>query len=315
MKIKFWGVRGSIPTPISSSEIQRKIRSVLKQSINQNISNPKEVDKFLKGLNKSDYGTVGGNTACIEVQVDGKIFIFDMGSGMRNLGQDLYRNNQYKDRAFYIFLTHTHWDHISGFPFFYPAFFPENQLILHSTIPDFKKRLELQQDPKFFPVSMKNMHCEKKFVKLDYSSTISYEDIEVSNLRLHHPGGSFSYRLDYEEQSFVYATDSEFRNLSDTFIVNFKNFCRNADVLVIDAQYTFEEAIQKEDWGHSSAMDGINIAVEAGVDRIFLFHHDPNRNDQELEKIHRKAINYHKMNFPNSNLEIFLAREGAKLNI
>lgn len=315
MKIKFWGVRGSIPTPISSESIQKKIRTTLKHVIKNNISDTKELDTLLNNLKKSTYGTVGGNTACIEIKVNNKTFIFDMGSGMRNLGQSLYHKNQYRNKTFYIFLSHTHWDHISGFPFFYPAFFPSNKLILHSTIPDFKKRLELQQDPKFFPVAMDNMHCEKKFVKLDYSSSIAYNNIKISNLRLHHPGGSFSYKLDYKNKSFVYATDSEFRNLSDTFIMSFTNFCRDVDILVIDAQYTFEEAVQKEDWGHSSAMDAINIAAEAGVKRMFLFHHDPNRNDQELEAIHQKAVNYYKMNFPQSDLEIFLAREGEEIEI
>ena len=315
MKLKFWGVRGSIPTPISTEQIREKIKKILVSAIDKKIFRKDKIDDYLNSLDFFEYGTVGGNTACIEIEADNKTFIFDMGSGMRNLGQYFYSRNQYKGRTFYIFLTHTHWDHISGFPFFYPAFFPENKLILHSTIPDFKKRLEIQQDPKFFPVSMANMHCQKEFVKLDYSSSISYGQTKISNLRLHHPGGSFAYRLQYKDKSFVYATDSEFRNLPDQFILSFKNFCRKANALVIDAQYTFEEAVQKEDWGHSSAMDAINIAAEANVKRIFLFHHDPNRNDQELKSIYKKAINYHKMNYPNSDLEIHLAREGLSQKI
>lgn len=315
MRIKFWGARGSVPSPLVSEDVQYKIKKILTRAIQKNIDSLEKIDGFLDSLSDFSYGTVGGNTSCIEVDADDKIFIFDMGSGLRNFGQHLQDTNNFKNQTFYIFLTHTHWDHISGFPFFYPAFFPQNKLILHSTIPDFKERLEIQQDSKFFPVSMDSMHSEKEFVKLEYSSSIKYNDAEVSNLRLHHPGGSFAYRLSCKGKTFVYATDSEFRNLSDTFILNFSNFCHQADALVIDAQYTFEEAAQKEDWGHSSALAGINIAADAGVKRIFLFHHDPNRNDEDLNAVYKKAANYHRMNYPQSDLEIYLAREGMEIKI
>src|SRR6056297_3200069 len=124
MKIKFWGVRGSIPTPLSSKTVRNKIKKILRKAIKNKVSTEEELTEFIADLDKSVYGTVGGNTACIEVTVNGKIFIFDMGSGLRSLGQYLYQNKQYKNKTFYIFLSHTHWDHISGFPFFYPAFFP-----------------------------------------------------------------------------------------------------------------------------------------------------------------------------------------------
>ncbi|MFA4922554.1 MAG: MBL fold metallo-hydrolase, partial [Candidatus Neomarinimicrobiota bacterium] len=213
----------------------------------------------------------------------------------------------------HIFITHTHWDHIHGFPFFTPAFFPNNKLTFYSPHPNLKERLEVQQDFRFFPVSLEHMPAKKEFVLLEHNSTINLGEVKISNHPLYHPGGSFSYRIEWNGKSIVYATDSEYKNLDRESTKQYIDFFRGADLLIFDAQYTFEEAIHKEDWGHSSALVGVEFAVEAGVKRLALFHHEPERNDFEIQDILKKSIDFKKINFPKQKLDIFLAMEGLEI--
>lgn len=316
MQVKFWGVRGSIPTPPTSDQIRAKILKVI-----QNLSAEKDFDirKITNYLNKSsviESGFIGGNTSCIEVRADNKILIFDMGSGLRRLGNHLLKHEQNKNGLdIHIFLSHTHWDHILGLPFFAPAFFPNNKLHFYSVHRNLKNRLEIQQDYQFFPVSLENMASKKEFVQLEHKQTITLGKVSIQNIPLYHPGGSFGYRVECDGKTFVYATDSEFRDPTKETLKQNIHFLRNADLLVFDAQYTFEESIHKEDWGHSSALIGIDLAIDAKVKRLALFHHDPERDDFEIYEILKKSLDYKRINYPESGLEVFLATEDLELEL
>jgi len=158
MKVKFWGVRGSIPTPPTSNHIRDKFIKIIDNLPPAVLSSPSEIKKHILGLSNLDAGIIGGNTSCIEIRADNKILIFDMGSGLKALGNYLVKNEQNKKGLeLHIFLTHTHWDHILGFPFFTPAFFPNNKITFYSPHPNLKERLEIQQDFRFFPVSLEHM--------------------------------------------------------------------------------------------------------------------------------------------------------------
>jgi len=313
MKVKFWGVRGSIPSPPTDKQIRHKIKNIMHEIRSQKLDNQHEIDSYIDNLSSVKAGIVGGNTACVEVRVNNQIIIFDMGSGLKNLGNYIVKNDQNsKGLDLHIFLSHTHWDHILGFPFFAPAFFPNNRLHFYSGHPNLMERLEIQQDFRFFPVALDHMSAKKDFTQLKHNSTIKIGEIEVTNLPLYHPGGSFGYRIDYKGKSFVYATDSEYKDLEESNVRNHLKFFNNADLLVFDAQYTFEEAIHKEDWGHSSALIGVDFAVQANVKRLALFHHEPERDDYEIERILKKSIDYRKINYPDKLFEIFLAIEGSE---
>jgi len=316
MKIKFWGVRGSIPTPLNTDQIRDKFLKLIAHIPDPILHDTNKLENYLKQTTPVEAGVIGGNTSCIEVRADNKILIFDMGSGIKALGNYLVKNDQNKQGLeIHIFLSHTHWDHIIGFPFFTPAFFPNNRLYFYSAHPNLKERLEIQQDFRFFPVALEHMPASKEFIQLQHNSTLELGAIKISNIPLYHPGGSFGYRVECEDKKFVYATDSEYKNLDRDSTRHNIEFFRDADVLVFDAQYTFEEAIHKEDWGHSSALVGVDFAVEANVKKLVLFHHEPERNDFEIYDILKRSVDFRKINFPESGLEIMLATEGLELVI
>ncbi len=316
MKIRFWGVRGSIPTPLTTHQLRAKLKSAISRITPEDIRTPGDIDKFINRLPLPERNIIGGNTSCLEVRADDKILIFDMGSGLKGLGNHLIRHEQNKDGLeIHIFMSHTHWDHLIGFPFFTPAFLPQNKLFFYSIHPRLRERLEIQQDFRFFPVSLDNMSSQKEFIELKHHEEFQLGNIKIRNHPLYHPGGSFGYRVEYDNKVFIYATDSEYKETSGKKIEDSIAFFKGANILVFDAQYTFEEAIHKEDWGHSSALIGIDYAIEAGVEKLVLFHHEPERDDFEISDILQKSINYKKMNYPTEELEVILAHEGLEFEL
>ncbi len=310
MKVRFWGVRGSLPTPVSNQQYTEKIRRILDLASKADLSSPHLRETFIRELPFTERVLIGGNTACVEVRADDKLIILDMGSGLVKLGNYLNKYEQ-NDRNLdiHIFMSHTHWDHINGFPFFKPGFLPQNTITFYSPHPNLKERLEYQQDFRFFPISLNHMASNKVFVTLEKNSEITLGDVAIQNILQYHPGDSFGYRISHNNKSFVYATDSEYKNLSSDFITKHKAFIRDTDLLIFDAQYTMEEALHKEDWGHSSAMQGIDFAVSCGVKKLALFHHEPDNDDYTIYSMLKRAVEYKRANYPNSSLQLILAHE------
>lgn len=316
MKVKFWGVRGSIPAPPTNDQIKTKIKHLLNKIAVGAIESSYDIDSLVEEYSPVEAGLIGGNTSCVEVRAANRIFIFDMGSGIRNLGNHLVKYDQKSNGLeLHIFLSHTHWDHIHGFPFFTPAFYPNNKICFYAVHPKLQERLEYQQDFRFFPVSLDNMKAQKEFIQLKPRASLKIGEVKITNSPLYHPGGSYGYRVEHENKVFVYASDSEYKELSKSNAKKYIEFFRDADLLVFDAQYTFEEAIHKEDWGHSSALVGIDFATQAKVKRLALFHHEPERDDFEIQNILVKSLDYFKINYPSANLDIFLATEGLQLQL
>lgn len=316
MKVRFWGVRGSIPTPVSSMKIREKIEHVLADSVNEDLSTKEKQKEFLDNYSFHEIGTIGGDTSCVEVELNGERIILDMGSGLVRLGNKLMQQDEGNgDLNMHIFVTHTHWDHIMGLPMFKPAFYPQSNIKIYGVHENIEQRLRDQQDIRFFPVALDHMASKKEFFQLEAESEIDIKGIKIRNTLQHHPGGSYAYRIDFNGKSMVYATDSQYKNLTSKFTSRHAEFFKGADLLIFDAMYTFEEAIHREDYGHSSAIIGIDLAIKAGVKRLALFHHEPDNDDDTIFSMLKKSQNYKNVNYPGSELEVFLAHEGLEIDL
>lgn len=311
MKVRFWGVRGSVPAPLNRKEFTKRLDRVLELAAAADISTPEARHKFLESLALRDSALLGGNTPCVEVRANNTLFVFDMGTGLRELGDFICRLPEYKDGyVFHIFIGHTHWDHIQGFPFFMPAYNPKVTIHFHFCHEDLEKRLNDQQDDRFFPVSLEFMKSNKIYHKHTPGETFEIDGVVVKIVELNHPGKAFGYRLEHNSRSFVYASDSEYNNLPPHKINTYIEFYRDADLLIFDAPYSFDQELERINWGHSSALVGVDIGVKANIKKLGIFHHAPENDDDQTFKLLETAVEYQKENYPEAPLRLVLAREG-----
>ncbi|HYL35990.1 MAG TPA: MBL fold metallo-hydrolase [Bryobacteraceae bacterium] len=253
LKLKFWGVRGSIATPVS-----------------QNLG-------------------YGGNTPCLEVRLpSGELFIFDAGTGIRELGSSLNENPADAGRDIHLFLTHFHWDHIQGLPFFAPLYDPRRAITFYTSCHACALRESLagQMSEPFFPVSFDSIAPSRKFVNMG-SAPITLGELTVRPFPLNHPQGAGGYRIESGGAAIVYATDREHGH--ERLDAALREYARDADILIHDAQYTPEEYERFKGYGHSTWEEAVKVACECNIKQLVLFHHDPNHDDRVVSAIVEKA--------------------------
>ncbi len=272
MKVKFWGVRGSIPVP------------------------------------GPDTVQVGGNTACVEVQtVNGEVVILDAGTGIRLLGLDLI--HRYTDQLKVVLLfSHTHWDHIQGLPFFAPMREHNHLRLLGEKRVDrqLQHALASHISNPYLPFGLEDLDAELEFEEIqDGEQIVTGAETTIAARRLPHPGGAFGYRIDCQGKVVAYATDV--CHPAGGIDPSVLDLARGADLLIHDAQFTPEEKQKYPDWGHSSWEEAIQVAQQANVQRLALFHHDPLHTDGELMEIEREA----QSRFAGA----FVAREGMEIEL
>ncbi len=318
MKIRLWGVRGSIPTPSTNTIIIDKLKKALMQATPGDIATVESIDRFIETLPWSIKGTYGGNTTCVEVITDdGDIIIIDCGTGLKNLSKELMAGDFGKGKgSANILLTHTHWDHVQGIPFFIPFYIKGNRFHIYSPFNDIRERVEYQQVFTHFPVNLDVMYADKDFYVLEKESDFYLNNTRITNKRMRHPGGCFGYRIEENGKSFVFTSDCEFNIEEIDYIDSYRDFFTDADVCIFDTQYTFEESIDKIDWGHSAAPIAIDIALRFNVKRLILFHHEPDYSDEKLESVLSTAKTYMSMSVKRrGSLEIDIAREGMIIDL
>ena len=317
MYVKFWGTRGSIPTSLPAEAIKQKIRQALEGAAGLNLTDETVLNRYLERLPFTVWGTAGGNTPCLEIRSGDQLLILDAGSGLRLLGLDLMSKGFAKghQRAD-ILLTHTHWDHIQGFPFFRPAFVPHNQFTFHSPFPDLAERLDQQQHPSYFPVPVTYMSAALEFKTIAENQWYQIGNFRVYAMKLSHPGLTYGYRIEDGRSSLVWATDSEYKQADRTSTENYVEFFQRADLLIFDAQYSLSEVLDRPDWGHSSALMGAEFAYRAEVKRLALAHHDPTSPDEKIWADREQAEAYLMRRQSDQRVcEVLVAYDGLTLEI
>ena len=260
MKIKFWGTRGSIAVP------------------------------------GKDTTVYGGNTTCLEVSLQsGRKIIVDAGTGIRRLGEQFQASGAPVD--IHLLITHIHWDHVLGFPFFAPIFDPATKIVIDG-YPTCMKGLRYTFDNKmgdgFFPVRFDDLKAT-----IDYRDEIQRKPLQLDGATIdtvptRHPQGGFGYRFREGGTTVVFITDNEllWKDSKGTHEKRCVRFCEGADVLIHDAQYTPEEIGDRRGWGHSDFLSAVDLAIKASVGRLVLFHHDPTRKDLEVTAIRKACEKY-----------------------
>ena len=316
MRVKFWGVRGSIPTPLSTEQLQEKLFQAVSGAAGVNFTDPAEVQAYIAGLPPNVRQVVGGNTTCVEVDTGDELIIIDCGSGMRPLGYSLMAREFGRGQGVaHIFLTHAHWDHLQGYPFFLPAYVPGNKLFFYGINNNPQKYLEHQQvAPIYFPIPPNAMPADTEFIQLREGEAVRLGRTVVTSISLYHPGTAYAYRFDDGESVFVFASDGEYKSLTDQALRRYVDFYANADALVFDSQYSLRDVfLSKADWGHSSAIIGVDIAERAHVKRLITFHHDPTHSDEQVYAVANSAKEYAVMNEIEHNCEVLVGTEGLEL--
>ena len=256
MLVRFWGVRGSTPTP------------------------------------QPENMRYGGNTSCVEVRVGDGLYIFDCGTGLRNLGKALSRHPG--PVSAHIFISHFHWDHIQGIPFFTPLYDnAENRFFFHSSsrTRSLQRVLEEQMNEPYFPVDMGQMAAHRHFHDIG-EGQMTMENCVLRTMSLNHPQGCLGFRMETSDGVLVYATDNE--PGQPQFDQQVRKLAEGADVLIYDAQYLPEEyEVCRRGWGHSHWREAVNVVMESGAKELVLFHHDPDHDDSCIERIVREAANYY----------------------
>ena len=298
-QLRFWGVRGSYAAP------------------------------FFSHLG------VGGNTSCVEIRVDDHLLICDAGTGIIPLGNELMQQN--KIREMLIILTHYHWDHVCGLPFFVPAFVPDWKINFFGPGDNPKlmeEHISSQMQAPYFPVGTETWLAETNYLE-PKNDDFQYGPMKIDFSNVHHPGITYGYKIEVNGKTIIYASDNEcmfieksVKHRSDEFneeeLALFEemiheehqselNLFKDADILIHDAQYNLDDYEKKRGWGHSCYIDAINTAINANVKELYLFHHDPNYDDASIEAIHKHSNEIIKER--GSSLVCHIAKEGMTIDL
>jgi phosphoribosyl 1,2-cyclic phosphodiesterase len=298
--LRFWGVRGSYSAPFDT------------------------------------HLGVGGNTSCVEIRMDNHVVICDAGSGIIPFGNEMMKQSEIRELL--IILTHYHWDHICGLPFFVPAFVPDWKISFfgpgHNS-KEIKESVSAQMRAPFFPVGTETWLANVNYIEPPDTHRINYGPISFSYQSVHHPGATFGYRIHVNGKTILYISDNECLFLNSAIRQKYGELnteeqalydavqreeydseialIQGADILIHDAQYTKEDYKKKRGWGHSCYIDTVNTAIDAGVKELYLYHHDPNYDDAAMEVIGNHADSIIKDR--NSEMRCYIAKEGMKVDL
>ncbi|WP_269523194.1 MBL fold metallo-hydrolase [Coraliomargarita parva] len=291
MQAVIWGSCGSLPSPASSATIRRKVKSALWAARKERFATEDEVDRFLDGLPHSATGTYKANTSCVQIVHTGEeVILCDAGTGIRDYALTV---DPTVPHTYHIFISHLHWDHIQGFPFFMPAYHAGNRIIFHGFHHETEQAIRSQMAPPCFPVPFETMQADIEFDIRTDGAGFQVDDVQVSTIKQQHPGDSWGYRFEENGKSIVYSSDSEHGPDAREPDYPFVAFFKNANVLIFDGQYTFEQATnEKRHWGHSDHMTAVELGARAKVGKLAVFHHEPAHSDSEIEEMNADAREY-----------------------
>lgn len=318
MRVRFWGTRGSIPVALTSADIRDKVAQALFRADGRRFASVGEAhDYAAKNLDFALTHTFGGHSPCVELETGASEYLVcDMGSGARPFGAHVLARQSGKPATVNVFMSHVHWDHIMGFPFFGPAYVPGTHIRIHGCHEVIEQAFRLQQAPPCFPVEFSQLAADIEFIRLAPGSTQEVSGVTVTPAPQMHSGDSFGYRFEIGGKVVVYTTDSEHKLENRAQTERFVRFFRDADLVIFDAMYSLADAISvKADWGHSSNIIGVELCQMARVKHLVLFHHEPSYDDATIEGVLRETQRFEELTRGTQALRISAAYDGLEIDV
>jgi phosphoribosyl 1,2-cyclic phosphodiesterase len=319
VKVRFWGTRGSIPVALTAPEIRRKLIAALTGATGRDLATPEAIERYVdEELGFDVRGTFGGHSSCVELETGGpEPVIFDMGSGARPLGQSLLqRFGPGKPQTYHVFMSHVHWDHIMGFPFFAPVYIPGNRIVIHGCHEVLEAAFRRQQAAPSFPVDFSQLGATIEFDRLVAGQPHAIAGLTVTPKLQRHEGDSYGYRVEAGGKCLVYTTDSEHKVGDIEERAAFIDFFRAADLVIFDAMYALADAISvKADWGHSSNIVGVELCQAARVRCLCMYHHEPAYDDSRIAQVLQETRRFEEITRDGHRLEVLSAYDGLELAV
>jgi len=286
ISVRFWGTRGSLPVALVAGDVRARVVAALRGAVGRNLTSNEAIEQYVDTLGFDVCGTFGGHTSCVEIDSGGPDYVVcDLGTGVRPFGREALARSL-APRTYHVFMSHVHWDHIMGLPFFGPAYIPGNRIIIYGGHAELESALRRQMDAPSFPVDFSIFRAAIEFVRLTPGRRHEAAGLTVTTLRQRHTGDSYGYRFEKDGRVVVYSTDSEHTLADPDDAKRFVQFFEDADLVIFDAMYSLADAISvKADWGHSSNVVGVELCQLAGARHLCLFHHEPAENDTALAQV------------------------------
>ena len=316
--IRFWGTRGSLPVALTAAGVRKKLLAALRGAAGRSFASQADLEAYVDGLGMSVSGTYGGHSPCVEIETGGPEYVLcDLGTGVRPFGQKaMARHGPAAPQTYHVFMSHVHWDHIMGFPFFTPAYIKGNHIRIYGGHAGLEAALRRQQAEPSFPVDFSILGADIEFVRLEPGRQHEVAGLQVELMLQRHAGDSYGYRFSSAGKTVVYTTDSEhvLTDLADTRA--FVDFFRDADLVIFDAMYSLTDSISvKADWGHSSNIVGVELCQMAGARHLCLFHHEPVHGDEAIDRVLAETRRFEEISRTGKSLLVTAAYDGMEITL
>ena len=318
MRVRFWGTRGSMPVSLTWRDLRDRLAQAVLLANGRQLDSIEKAAAFVEeDLSPTLSHTFGGHSSCVEFEAGmPQYFVCDMGSGARPFGAHVLARQSGRPAVVNIFMSHMHWDHIMGFPFFGPAYVPQTRICIYGCHPELEHALRRQQDAPSFPVPFSQLGAKIEFVHLEPGETREVAGVKVTPAPQFHSGDSFGFRFERDGKTFVYTTDSEHKLEDNRETQRIVSFFRGADLVIFDAMYSLADAVSvKADWGHSSNVVGVELCQMARAKRLALFHHEPANDDAAIHRILRDARRLEELTRQGEPLDVVAAYDGLEIDL
>jgi phosphoribosyl 1,2-cyclic phosphodiesterase len=318
LRVRFWGTRGSIPVTIAPDAIKRRLVTALTRAVGRGLDTPERIEAFVEQeLDFSVRQTFGGNSSCVQLDHGGDEYVLcDLGSGARAFGNHVLATRGGRPGTFHVFMSHTHWDHINGFPFFMPAYIPGNTITIYGCHAWLEEAFRRQHGAPSFPVEFAQLGASVRFIRLEADRPYDLAGFRVTAKRQHHSGDSYGYRFQRDGRTVVYSTDSEHKLDDPAEATAFAEFFRDADLVIFDAQYSLADAVSiKADWGHSSNVVGVELCQLARARHLCMFHHEPTYDDEKIAAVLAETRRFEEITRGDHTVQVSAAWDGMEIEL